>query len=241
MNLTIARFLALTFALQAGSLCAQTTSVDSEAELLRTLDAIGSTSIKKGALGYEDTPLAPGKAPRQQKKAKGETEITALEGTFDQKTREAVFIGDVVVVDPEFNVKCDRLTAYLKSEKQAPAKAAAASPAAARPDADAEPKSGGLERAVAEANPGNLVLIVQDKLEADGSITKNIGRARKAHYNAVTGDIILTGSPSVQQGISVCVAQEEGTVMTLNRDGRMRVEGKHKTVIKEGGVAEARR
>jgi lipopolysaccharide export system protein LptA len=85
------------------------------------------------------------------------------------------------------------------------------------------------------------VLIVQDKIESDGSITKNVGRARKAHYNAVTGDIILIGSPSVQQGISVCIAQEDDTVMTLNRNGRMRVEGKHKTVIKESSTSEARR
>jgi hypothetical protein len=134
MNTTTARCWALVLAVQVGSLSAQTTTaLDSEAELLRTLDAIGSTSIKKGSLGYEGTPLAPAKAPKTEKKSKGETEITALEGTFDQKTREAVFIGDVVVVDPEFNVKCDRLTAFLKNEKEAAANPAAASAAAAKP------------------------------------------------------------------------------------------------------------
>ena len=77
------------------------------------------------------------------------------------------------------------------------------------------------------------MVITQEKLEADGSTTKNVGKSRRATYDAKTGDVVLTGMPSVQQGINLCVAQDESTVMTLNRDGRMRVEGPHKTVIKD--------
>jgi hypothetical protein len=47
------------------------------------------------------------------------TEITAIEATFDQKSNIAVFVKDVVVKDPQFNVECDKLTAYLKKEEQA--------------------------------------------------------------------------------------------------------------------------
>ncbi|MEI8109264.1 MAG: hypothetical protein WCI46_15730, partial [Verrucomicrobiota bacterium] len=49
----------------------------------------------------------------------GPTEIDALEATFDQKANQAIFIGEVVVKDPEFNVKCDKLTALLKGAEKA--------------------------------------------------------------------------------------------------------------------------
>lgn len=212
---------------------------------LPRLDVFGG---KRPPLGYEGTPIGK-RQPKEEKKPKGQTEITALEATFDQKTREAVFIGDVLVKDPEFTVTCDRLTALLKKQQQEEAvpKAtpAAEPPPAALPAPGAEPaaekKGGGLDRAIAEAAKGNEVTITQEKFEADGSLTKNIGKAKKATYDAVTGDIVLTGSPSVQQGINLCVAQSEETVMTLNRNGRMKVEGPHKTVIKDTDTVEAAR
>jgi len=204
-------------------------------------------SGKRTPLGYENTPLAtPKKATPPPKKDKGQTEITALEATFDQKSRQAVFIGDVLVKDPEFNVNCDRLTAFLKNQKEAapaPAKAAGAKPAtpAAKttPAAKEAPASqgGGLDHAIAESASGKQVLITQDKVEADGSITKNVGHSRKATYDAKSGDIVLTGNPSVQQGINLCVATADETVMTLNRNGQMRVNGPHKTVIKDTASA----
>jgi len=44
---------------------------------------------------------------------------------------------------------------------------------------------------------------------------------------------VLTGMPTVQQGINVCAATEEGTVMILNRDGKMDVQGDAKTTIND--------
>lgn len=216
-------------------------------------------SGKRPPLGYEGTPLSTAKKPKEaEKKPKGQTEITALEATFDQKTHQAVFIGDVVVKDPEFTVNCDRLTAYLKSkQEQGDGKPAGAKPAAGKANAQAnavpadpppgkkenttESKGGGLDHAIAEAAKGKEITIFQDKAEADGSITKNIGHAKKATYDAKTGDIVLTGNPSVQQGINLCVAQSEETVMTLNRNGRMRVEGPHKTTIKDTNSVDSAR
>jgi len=189
-------------------------------------------SGKRTPLGYDGTPLA--RKEKEVKKPKGETEITALEATFDQKTREAVFIGDVVVKDPEFTVTCDRLTAFLKQQKNgANAAPVAADPPPTNQPSAAEAKGGGLDHAIAEAAKGNEVIIQQDKFEADGTITKNIGRSKKATFDSKTGDIVLTGSPSVQQGINLCIAQSEDTVMTLNRNGRMKVEGPHTTKIKD--------
>jgi len=228
-------------AVMAVASCAMAQSLDDQK--LPRLDVF---SGRRPTLGYEGTPLAKTKE-KPEKKPKGQTEITALEATFDQKTREAVFIGDVIVKDPEFTVACDRLTAFLKQQKEKATNGEAAKPAPADPpprkkdDTVPESKGGGLDHAIAEAAKGKEVLINQDKLEADGSITKNIGRAKKATYDAKTGDIVLTGSPSVQQGINLCVAQSEETVMTLNRNGRMRVEGPHKTVIKDTNSVEGAR
>src|SRR3954468_16709916 len=100
--------LALTIAL--GSLAHA--GAQTSAPGLPRLDLFGSGGGPRKQLGLEGTPLA--KEPKPEKKAKGQTEITALEATFDQKTREAVFIDNVVVIDPEFKLTtCDRLTAFL--------------------------------------------------------------------------------------------------------------------------------
>ncbi len=175
------------------------------------------------------------------KKAKGPTQIDALEATFDQKKNEAVFIGDVNVRDPEFNVICDKLTAQLKGAEKEKPKPDAAAPGTkpATPAAPALPvkKKGGsgLHKAIAEANPGNRVNIVQDKVEADGTTQRSVGTADRATYDAVTGDIVLTGKPEIQQGINLVQATTQETVMTLNRDGRMKAKGRTRTVIVDKG------
>jgi hypothetical protein len=151
-----------------------------------------------------------------------------------------------VVVDPEFNVECDKLTANLKHEpkpalvadasgKTTP-KAATPIPAAQKPgEAGAKKPAGGLEKARAETTSERRVIIKQDKIDADGGVTHCVGIADRADYDAVTGDIVLTGSPEVQQGINRVIATDPGTKMTLNRDGRMRADGPHKTIIVDRG------
>ena len=183
----------------------------------------------------DETPAAPA-----GKKEKGPTEINALEATFDQKANEAVFIGAVVVTDPEFNVKCDKLTAHLKTAEKTPEAAASKWPKPATP-APTEPKkksgNSGLRKAVAEASEGGRVTITQDKPDADGKPQHSYGEADRATYDAVTGDIVLTGSPKIQQGINLIIATAPGTVMTLNRDGHMNAKGPHKTIIVDKGDA----
>lgn len=175
------------------------------------------------------------------KKAKGPTQIDALDATFDQKKNEAVFIGDVKVRDPEFNVDCDKLTALLKGAEKEKPKPDAAAPGTkpATPAAPALPvkKKGGsgLHKAVAEANPGNRVTIIQEKLQPDGTMQRSVGTAERATYDAVTGDIVLAGKPEIQQGINLVLATAQETVMTLNRDGRMKAKGPHRTVIVDKG------
>lgn len=210
-----------------------------EQELLNNINKIGAAPEKK-PLGLEGTPLEKKPGHKPPRKAKGQTEITSKQATFDQKTRQAVFLGNVVVKDPEFNVKCDRLIADLKKAGNGGEKPADPPPAA-EPGKSAGGKGGGLEKAVAEANPGGVVVITQEKREADGSISLNIGRARKATYDAATGNVVLTGMPSVQQGINVCSAKDESTVMILNRDGNMTVEGESRTTINDSASVDGLR
>ncbi|MEI9894016.1 MAG: LptA/OstA family protein [Chthoniobacter sp.] len=186
-------------------------------------------------------------ANRWTPNAKPPTEITALEATFDQRANLAVFIGNVFVKDPQFNVDCDKLTAFLKhDDKPAPGVAAKGAPATPKP-ATATPnpatggtpianggvkkQSGGLDKAIAVTTSERRVKITQDKVEADGSITHGIGIANRAEYFATSGDIYLYGMPDVTQGTNRCIATAPETWMKMNRDGRMEAHGPHKTII----------
>jgi len=222
-------------------------------ELLRQIESLSpaasdpgrsssNRTAKPNTVGGAGASLFPEKKEpkaKPEKKAKGPTEIVALEATFDQKAHLAIFIGEVVVKDPEFTVLADKLTAYLKHGEKladgAVSKSTAPSPESiAGADKEKRPKgSSGLERAIAEADPGKIVTVTQEKEEIDGSISRSVGHGKKVHYDSISGDITLYGKPDVQQGINTCVATDEGTIMILNRDGKMRVTGPHKTVIAE--------
>lgn len=107
--------------------------------------------------------------------------------------------------------------------------------AVASPPKILQKPTGGLEQAICEGS----VVIVQDKIEDDGTVTRNVGHARKAIYYADSGDIYLFGSPDVEQGLNTCVATEDRTVMILNRDGHMTVNGLHRSLVKDSGASSA--
>jgi len=162
---------------------------------------------------------------KRTQKPKGETEITAQGGSrFDNNAREAVFIEDVIVVDPEFTLYCDRLTAYLKKVTAESGEGQAG---------NVHDATGGLDHAIAESKPGKQVVIVQDKAEASGAVTRSVARGNRATYDANTGDLVLYGNPSVQRGINLTYAIDPSTVITLNRDGEMIIKGPTRTLIKE--------
>ncbi len=198
--------------------------------------------------GDEDKSRDQEKDQPPEKKAKGPTVITSRQAKFDQRANLAIFIGDVFVDDPEFKVHCDKLTAYLmhddapKPAAATPGKpgvkpAATPAPAPGATPAPATKKKGGLEKAVAESTTGQRVLINQDKTEADGTVTHGIGHADKATYDAVTGDVVLSGSPEVFQGPKSVVAIDPAAIITLNRDGHMHTQGMTKTTIDNAGDA----
>jgi len=145
--------------------------------------------------------------------ADAKTEITAnKEANFDKAASVAEFIGQVIVRDPQFTLTCDRLKVTLSKTGK------------------------GIE--VAEAT-GNVVIIQENTGKPDQT-SKAIGRSEFATYTPASGEVILKGWPSVQQGMNNQVASEQSTVMVLNRNGKSRTVGPSKTVIvdtKEAGAA----
>jgi lipopolysaccharide transport protein LptA len=132
------------------------------------------------------------------------TEITSKkQATFDNATSVAEFEGSVVVKDPQFTLFCDQLRVTLGKDRK------------------------GLQLVEAFGN----VIIVQENTDEAGKKTKATGRSGKAVYEPVSGDVTLTTWPSVQHDINMQVATEEGTVMILNRGGRMTTKGGSRTVI----------
>ena len=178
----------------------------------------------------------PDALPAQQAGTKignGRTEITAGETTFDPDTHMAVFRENVVLKDPDFNVVCDKLIAYLRHDqpgtKHAPSAPSAAAPKGSVNPADDPHRT--LDKAVAEMKPGGRLEITKDKVETDGSVTHSIGHGSRAVYNAITGATILTGMPDATKGTDRVVATDEKTVITLMRDGGMNTVGPHKVFI----------
>ncbi|MFV0338307.1 MAG: LptA/OstA family protein [Chthoniobacterales bacterium] len=138
------------------------------------------------------------------------TQITAKEtATFNSENNEAEFIGSVVVTDPQFQMTCDRLKAYMKADRK------------------------GLERVVASGD----VIIRQENIDDAGNKTVSIARSGQAVFLPDSGDIILTELPQIQQGINRHVATEKTTKMILNRAGRIRTEGGSRTNIVDTGDA----
>lgn len=180
----------------------------------------------------EEKPAAPREKPQNA------TEITANNAEFNNKTHIAIFTGEVIVVNPDFNVTCDKLTAYLKHDDKSAAAAPTSLQKPLNPAPAADPGSpakskGGLEKAIAEVNPGGKVVITQEKKEADGSITHSVGKGDKAVYDAVSGNITLTGSPEIRQGISKVVPTEDGVTLIINRDGKYKAIGRTKTLLQD--------
>lgn len=166
--------------------------------------AQNSPTMNPNSAGAKKTDPA-GLGLLQKDRPKGaKTEITAEESaTFDNDKNLAVFTGKVVVVDPQFRLFCDKLNVYLNPERK------------------------GLDRAEAVGN----VTIIQENVDEKGDVVKSIGRAGKALFEPGTGDITLTESPQIQQGINNHVAATPETVMILNRQGRLTTNGKSRTTI----------
>jgi lipopolysaccharide transport protein LptA len=135
------------------------------------------------------------------------TEIYADEAFFDSTKNVGIFSGRVKVTDPRFNLQSDKLTVFIsKGQNQ------------------------GLEKAIAEGNVG----LVRDRPDPNGGApTRAVGRADKAVYTAASGEVELTGTPRVQEGVNLHVATSPDTVMIINQNNQLTTHGPSRTEIRQ--------
>ena len=188
------------------------------------LDITGIESPKLAVPGAPATPPA-----SAEKRAKGPTEITAREATFDNNHHLATFTTEVLVRDPEFGLSCEQLTVNLKKP-----------PVQGAEKVDAKPKapgeaSSGIEKATAEGS----VIITQDKPDpATGKLQRYTGKAKRAVFDNTTGTLTLYGWPQISQTIGGALSKqilsrEESCVITLNRSGKIDVKGYHTSTLQD--------
>jgi lipopolysaccharide transport protein LptA len=135
------------------------------------------------------------------------TEIYADEATFNTEKRIGVFNGHVRVFDPRFLIQSDKLTVFIHKEE-----------------------GEGLEKAIAE----NHVGVVREKPDPKGGPpSKAIGLSDKAVYTSSDGNVVLTGTPRVQQGLDTHIATSPDTVMILNQDGQLTTHGPSRTEFRQ--------
>ena len=138
-------------------------------------------------------------AKKKKEEEKEEVEILSQAGcTFDSKANLVVFEEDVVVKHPQFDLICDKLIVFLKK--------------------NASEGESSMEKAVAT---GKRVTVQQ--VDAEGDV--QIGQARKVTFEDATGNVILEDWPQVQTGTKLVQAKEQGTVIILNQDGKMKING----------------
>ena len=150
------------------------------------------------------------------------TEIFADEASFDSAKYLGVFSGHVIVNDPRFNLQSDKLTIYIRKGGDKTGAGEAENAAAVGGE--------GLEKAIAEGN----VAVVKETADAKGGPpTRAVGRSEKAVYTTADGNVELTGSPRVQQGLNSHVATAADTVMVLNQSGQLTTHGPSRTEIRQ--------
>ncbi len=135
------------------------------------------------------------------------TQIYSDEASFDTEKRIGIFTGHVRVFDPRFNIQSDKLTVYIHKQE-----------------------SEGLEKAIAVGHVG----VVRDKPDPKGGPpSKAIGLSEKAVYTSSDGNVEMTGSPRVQQGLDTHIATSPDTVMILNENGQLTTHGPSRTEIRQ--------
>lgn len=153
--------------------------------------------------------------PRYEKEKGNQSdvmEIEADESVMDNEKRLITFTGHVVVTEPRFNLTSDRLEVYMNDDTNLDGTPAAG---AASSNEDAPP----FKRAIAS---GGMVEI--EKIGADGKV--QIAKARKADYDAVTGDIVLSGGPpTLQSGSGFVNPSSPDAVIILRADGNHQIKG----------------
>jgi lipopolysaccharide export system protein LptA len=169
---------------------------------------------------------------------KGPTEITSKEqAQFDSRGRVAIFLGDVKVVDPQFTMTSDKLTAYLNKEeeggglKQADGEGNVTIVHLNQPKPAATP--GGSPAPAATSTPTPAPAPAAGTPPTAQQPVKSTAKAERAVYVTKDGTITLTGWPQVTQGVNTHISTESGVKMIIYNDGRLQTYGSTRTIIQD--------
>ena len=66
-----------------------------------------------------------------------------------------------------------------------------------------------------------------------GPPSQAVGLSEKAVYTSADGNVELTGSPRVQQGLDTHISTSPDTIMVLNQDGYLTTHGPSRTEIRQ--------
>ncbi|MDF1861675.1 MAG: LptA/OstA family protein [Verrucomicrobiales bacterium] len=191
-----------------GATVVQDKEVQPMASVEPTLPQIPDTPSLTGS----DIPAPKPLSPKYNTKAGGgyqgadkdHMEIKARESVMDNNKGLLTFQGNVIVDHPEFEMKCETLEIYMAEGMGAGAKSDGSDP---------------FKRAIAS---GGMVEI--RRLSPDGKT--QIAMARRADYNAVTKDIILSGGPPyIQDGDKFIETSSADAKIIMRGTGQYQITG----------------
>lgn len=190
------------------------------------------------------------KSPPVDEAAPNKDTVTVIDSangmTF--KDNVVVFDRDVKVVDPRFQLVCDRLTVFLNKRTPAgqnaagaPTPASSATPAplpsgkknkgggVADPNVPGGGNGSGIDHAVAE---GHVVILQKKAPTKEGEEEKiSIGRGEVGTFDNKSGDMTLKGWPSLEQNGSSLIATSHDTVMIIHHDSSLDTRGPSQTKL----------
>ncbi len=155
--------------------------------------------------------------------------IEADHTDFDLNNAIFIYRGHVRARHPDFYIECEELEVHMiqdakdNGKKPLPAKTPAPSILAKDGEKKAD-KAPPIKKAIAR---GPMVIIEKRSLEGD----VQQGRCKRLEYDGPTGDMVLSDYPQVQKGNVLHIATTADTTMTFDKAGRLRTNGRPRTVI----------
>jgi len=163
------------------------------------------------------------------KKAQPTVVIEADNSVFDLNEAIFIYTGNVRARHPDFYIECEELEVYMVKEESKKGSNKAAPKVDTKKFNDPDlmkkaPDKNPIKKAIAR---GPMVTI--EKRDDQGNVQQ--GKCRRLDYDQATGDIILSDYPLVQRGNVLHIATQADTTMVFDKTGKLRTNGRPRTVI----------
>lgn len=133
-------------------------------------------------------------------------EIRARESLMNNTKGELTFLGNVELDSPDYEMKCDKLVIYLEQGASV----------------EGGSEVGGMKRAVAS---GGMVEIKRTVIE-EGKKKTQIALGRLVDYDAIAGDVVLSGGPPyIQDGDRFVKTNSEDSKIIMRKNGLYEITG----------------